>query len=316
MPAAKLGRGTFINIGKESTYGVAGSITVSARIASETLKREQERAQSTHLSTSAAAFAFDTFDGMEICGGDVELPVYYNGTGILLNAAVGSSSTSASGSLQLHTYTPDDSLPSLTIELQRGNNTSEKFKGCIVSTMSLSIEAGQQMSGSFTFIAQTADTRTSAVSSTFNTANKKVNHFEAGTLSYNGNTYNIRSMNFNLDNKVERRDLLGSKLTAEPAITDLREVTLECTADYEDDNLYNSQLAGDISDAVIHFTNSDGFIFSIYIKAAQLISYNDDISTVGRVERTFQFQGFADAGGSHEAFKIEITNNNSGAEDN
>ena len=44
MPAAKLGRGTFINIGKESTYGVAVTTTVSARIASETLKREQERA--------------------------------------------------------------------------------------------------------------------------------------------------------------------------------------------------------------------------------------------------------------------------------
>ena len=114
-------------------------------------------------------------------------------------------------------------------------------------------------------------------------------------------------MNLNLDNKVERRNLLGSKLTAQPSITDLREITLECTADYESDVLYNSQIAGDISDVVISFTNGS-LSLTITLKSCQITAYSDDISTVGRIENNVTFQGFADAGSSYDAFTIAIVN--------
>ena len=311
MPAAKLGRGTFINLGEESTWGNAVSPTVSNRIASESLKRTQERSQKTHLSTSLGVFAFSpAFDGFEICEGDIEHPIGYNGSGLLLKAACGALATTGPvGPDYTHTYSAGTTgdLPSLTCHLQRGNSTSERFYGLIVSSMSLSIEAGGQMMGSFSFVGKSAETRTAAITSSFNASNLDVFHYEASSLSYNGNTYDLRSMNLNLENQVERRNLLGSKLTAQPSITDLRTITLECTADHEGDVLYNSQIDGDISDVVISFTNGS-LSLTITLKSCQITAYSDDINSGGRIENSVTFQGFADAGGANDAFTIAIVN--------
>ena len=304
-----LGRGSFIGIGTEVTYASGVATPVNLRIISESMGRNQERSQKTHLSTSLGAFSLGSFDGMEIAGGSVDLPILYDGTGMLLKAALGDISTSGAGPF-VHIYQPasDASLPSLTLKVQRGTGTMEEFLGCKVSTMSISCEAGSEMTASFEFIGKTANSRTTAITPTFGSG-AQVFHFEAGTLEFNGLSYNIRSFTLNLDNKVERRDLLGSKQTAEPAITDIREVTMDVTADYEDDNLYNSQLSGTVSDATITFAASGGggVQFKIDLNRAQLTSYDDSISSVGRIERTMTFQGFATSGGD-PALRIEVTN--------
>lgn len=305
-----LGRGSFIAIGTESTWATGVATPVNNRIISESLLRNQERSQKTHLSTSLGAFSLGAFDGMEMAGGSVDLPILYDGTGMLLKAALGDISTTGAGPF-LHSYQPatDASLPSLTIKVQRGTGTMEEFLGCKVSTMSISCEAGSEMTASFEFIGKTAEARTTAITPTFGTG-LQVFHFEAGTLEFSGASYNIRSFTLNLDNKVERRDLLGSKQTAEPAITDIREVTLDVTADWEGDALYNAQLAGTVSDATITFTaaSGGGITFKIDLNRAQLTAYDDNISSVGRVERSMTFQGFATSGGD-PALKIQINNN-------
>ena len=316
MPAAYLGRQSFIYIGEEGSWGSPASLTVYNRVTEIGLQREQEREQKTHLSTSAAAFSEGSFDGMEIAGGSFGVPVLYDGTGLLLYAATGATPVSAAaGALFDHEYKPSSDLPSLTIDVQRGSGTSEKFLGCIVSTMNLSIAAGEEMIGSFEVIAKTANSRAASIAPPTFGSGDSVLHYQAGSLSYNSVTYNVRSIELNLDNKVERRDLLGSKTTAQPAITDVREITLSVTADYEDDNIYNAQLAGTISNVVIEFVNSTtNHIFEITLNDAQLISYNDNINSVGRIERTFEFQGFADS--SNTAFKIRVRNGSSSAVSN
>lgn len=307
-----LGRGSFIAIGTEATWASAVATPVNLRIISETMQRNQERSQKTHLSTSLGAFSLGSFDGMEIAGGSVDLPILYDGTGMLLKAALGDISTSGTGPYA-HIYQPatDASLPSLTLVVQRGTGTKEQFLGCKVSTMSISCEAGSEMTASFEFIGKTANSRAAGITPTFGSG-AQVFHFEAGTLEYNGVSYNIRSFTLNLDNKVERRDLLGSKQTAEPAITDIREVTMDVTADWEDDNLYNAQIAGTVSDATITFTASSGggILLKIDLNRAQLTAYEDNINSVGRIERSMTFQGFATSGGD-PALRIEITNNDS-----
>tara|TARA_Y100001963_G_scaffold136990_1_gene200219 strand:- start:490 stop:1041 length:552 start_codon:yes stop_codon:yes gene_type:complete len=178
--------------------------------------------------------------------------------------------------------------------------------------MSLSIEAGGEMTASFEVIAQTAGARTSAVTPTYNTTARQVLHFEAGQMSFNGNNYDLRSLTLNVDNKVDRRNFLGSKLTAEPATIDIREVTLECSCDVESttaSNIYNEQIAGVIGTVAITFTNSDADTFKIELFNAQLTAYDDAISTVGRLERTFSFQGFRSS--SNPPVKITIVNQQS-----
>ena len=174
------------------------------------------------------------------------------------------------------------------------------------------------MEGTFNFIGKTSDARSgAALSPSFSTGNVDVRHFDAGTMAFNSVNYNLRSMTFSCDNKVERRDLLGSKQSAQMGTTDIKEVTLECTADLEDNNIYNAQLDGTAGDVVISFSQGTGAAahsFEITLNAAQIIDYSDNISSVGRIERTFTFQGFADLNTSpSDAFKIVIVNSeNSG----
>ena len=310
--AAVFGRNSFILLGEESTWGTPVATGVTNRVISTALTRTQERSQTTFLSTGDAGYSRGTFDGFEIAGGTIEMPLYYENTGMILKAALGDVTDSGAGPSYTHVYEPALTLPSLTIANQRGSGQSEKFEGCIVSSMSLSIEAGGEMTASFEVIAQTAGARTSAVTPTYNTTARQVLHFEAGQMSFNGNNYDLRSLTLNVDNKVDRRNFLGSKLTAEPATIDIREVTLECSCDVESttaSNIYNEQIAGVIGTVAITFTNSDADTFKIELFNAQLTAYDDAISTVGRLERTFSFQGFRSS--SNPPVKITIVNQQS-----
>tara|TARA_Y100001938_G_C8092082_1_gene435650 strand:- start:2750 stop:3664 length:915 start_codon:yes stop_codon:yes gene_type:complete len=295
-------------MGQESNWGVAaGSQTVYNRVMSIDMSRTIEREQRTHLTTSNAAFSFGSFDAFEIAGGSITVPVQYDGTGILIYNALGATPTTTGSDPYIHTYTPSTEARFLTIQCQRGSGTMEAFLGCMVSTMNISIESGQQMEAEFEFIAKTSNNRTSAITSPNFGSGLPVNHYESGTLSFDSQTYSVRSISLNLDNKLERRNLLGSKQTAQPAITDIREITLDVVADWEDDNLYNAQYLGTAGDVVITFTNSAGHYFKITLNEAQLTSYEDNVDSVGRIERSFTFQGFATSGGN-AAFEIEIKN--------
>jgi len=302
-----LGRNSFVRIGEESTYGAgSSSANVFNRIVSTSLGRNQERSQTTHLSTSDAAFSQGFFDGMELAGGSLEIPIYYEGNGILLKAAIGSV-VDGGGPPYSHTYRPTAVLPSLEITVQRGSGNAELFEGCVISTMSLSVEAGGEMTASFEIIAETAQARSGSLTPSYGDG-VQVLHYQAGTMSFNSVNYSLRSLDFNLDNKIDRRNLLGSKLTAQPLITDIREVTMTVTCDLEDDNLYNAQLAGTQSDCEITFTgtDADADTFKLKLFNAVITSYSDEINTVGRIERTIEFQGLADS--SDPAFEIVIVN--------
>lgn len=176
----------------------------------------------------------------------------------------------------------------------------------MVSTMSISCEAGAEASASVEFIAETAATRTTAITPSFGTG-AQVFHHQAGTLSYNGNAYTVRSFEFSLDNKLERVNNLGSKLTGQPQISDVREVMITCTLDLEDNNLYNSQLAGDSSDVELAFTSGTDSI-TFLLRNAEIVDYSDDVTSFGRIERTVTFMGIA---GSNTAFKITMINDDS-----
>lgn len=304
--ALEFGRSAFIKYAEETTYGTPVSTTISNRVTSVSLSRSQERERTTHLSQSAAAFAVATFDAFEQAGGSVEMPVFYRGLGLLLKAATGATIVTTGSNPYTHVFEPTTDLSSLTIEFQRGTGSSEKFEGCMVSTMSISCEAGAEASASVEFIAETAATRTTAITPSFGTG-AQVFHHQAGTLSYNSNTYTVRSFEFSLDNKLERVNNLGSKLTGQPQISDVREVMITCTLDLEDNNLYNSQLAGDSSDVELAFTSGTDSI-TFLLRNAEIVDYSDDVTSFGRIERTVTFMGIA---GSNTAFKITMVNDDS-----
>ena len=312
------GRNTFVKTGVESTWGnVSGSMhTNTNRVISTTLARQQQRDGRTHLSTSDGATRMGFFDTFEETGGNLTIPFYYDGIGTFIKGLIGSATTTPAGSDFIHEYKSNTTdFISFTCELQRGSDSTqgmEKFLGMKVASGTISVEAGSEMTLSMELIGKTSNNRASGITPTYNTGVQQVYHYESGGLTWNGTTYYIRSMEISVDNKLERRNLLGSKLTYEPDSTDYREITMSCELDLEDNNLYNDMIAGNQSAIEIIFTqtgstNNINFIF----QNAIITDYSDPISTVGRLTRSVTFTALSTT--TTEAFKIRMRNGNSSA---
>lgn len=312
----QFGRGAFIKLGEESTYGtVASSTPVNNRIISASFQKTQEKERKTHLSQSGAGgFQNGHFEAFLNVGGSIDLPLLYEGTGMLLKAAIGAVSTTDLGATEdpryRHDYEPatDGELPSLSIGLQRGTGSYEVFKGCKVTTMSISGTAGEEVTASFELIAQDANSRGTATTANFGTG-RQIFHFESGDLSYNSADYKMKSFELSLDNKLERRNVLGDKKTLEPITNDVKDITLSVTLEMEDNALYTAYLAGTQSDVEFTFTNSDDDTCNVLIRNCYITDYDDSINTFGAIERTMTFVGEGDS--SDEAIRIRVTNNQS-----
>ena len=312
----QFGRGAFIKLGEESTYGtVASSTPVNNRIISASFQKTQEKERKTHLSQSGAGgFQNGHFEAFLNVGGSIDLPLLYEGTGMLLKAAIGAVSTTDLGATEdpryRHDYEPatDGELPSLSIGLQRGTGSYEVFKGCKVTTMSISGTAGEEVTASFEVIAQDANSRGTATTASFGSG-RQIFHFESGDLSYNSEDYKMKSFELSLDNKLERRNVLGDKKTLEPITNDVKDITLSVTLEMEDNALYTAYLAGTQSDVEFTFTNSDDDTCNVLIRNCYITDYDDSINTFGAIERTMTFVGEGDS--SDEPIRIRILNNQS-----
>jgi hypothetical protein len=319
--AIQFGRNAFIQVAEESTYGTAaGSGYTDMRLVSCTLQKTIERARKTHLNQGDAGFVRSTFDAFNITGGNVSGPLHYAGNGDILKAALGAVS-SAGSSPTTHSFTVAENLPSLTMTLHRGaaqsgNPSKEEFKGCVINTLTISCAAGEEAQFSAEIIAQDASAR-----ATFNPATHgasfpasalPVLHHQSSSITWDGNTYTARSFEITIDNKIERRNLLGSQLTSEPNTGDVREVRFTATMDLDDNTLYNSSITTPTatdSDVVLTMTGTGNnqMVFTIY--NAVIEEYSDSVTTFGRIERTITFLGTVDSSGN-EAIKINMINDN------
>jgi len=309
MAAVLTGHGAFIKLGKETVWGTSVSTTISNRINSVSIQKTQERNQKANLSVPSSGVLGGLYDGFLRVEGSVEMPVQYKGLGLLIQMALGDISTSGADPYT-HVFTPDISLPSATIEVQRGSgitNQMEKFVGVKVSSLSISCEAGGEMTATIEFIGKTSDARTGSISPTFGTGSS-VLHFHAGQLSFNATNYDVRSFTFTITNNLERRDLLGSKETAEPAIGDVRTITLEATLDIEDDTLQAAYINATQSDVSLNFTSGSEQI-QFDLTNALITDHSDPVTAFGRVERTVTFTGLADS--SNVGGQITLINNDS-----
>lgn len=306
---------SFLRVGEESTWGTKQvSTTQDIRVISSTLQLVQERERTTHLSVPTSGMQSGTFEGFRNAGGSIDIPAYYDGIGVLIKAALGTLATTGSSPLYTHTYTPAASLPSMSMQFQRGTNLTdsrEDFLGLKVNTMTISAEAGSEMTISFDLIGKDAQTRTTNITSDF-PAHDEVLHYEAGSLtlgsSFSPTSLDIRSFELTLSNAIDRRNLLGSKLTGEPVFSDLREVTMSVTCDVTDNTLYNASLTGTTDDVSLQFTRTADAThhFKMTLSNATIEDYNDNITAFGRVERTFTFRGTANA--TNAGLTIEIKN--------
>jgi len=318
--AIQFGRSAYIGVLEESTYGTlaSGSYT-DMRLISCSLQKTIERARKTHLNQGSAGFVRSTFDAFNVTGGNITGPLHYAGNGAILKAALGNVSSSAGPAPITHTFTVLPNLPSLSVKFfrgqaQSGNPSRENFLGCVVNTLTISCAAGEEAQFSAEIIAQDAEARTGdATAASFPTTANSVLHHQSSDLTWDGNTYKVRSFEIVVDNKIERRNYLGSQLTSEPNTSDVREVRMTVTTDLEDEVIYaDAIITPTAADADVTLTmtgtGNDQMIFTIY--NAVIEEYSDAVTTFGRIERTVTFLGTIDSSGN-EAIKIEMINDNS-----
>ena len=316
------GFNAFLKITPETTdYGgvLALGTPIDTRLISSSLITDQEKNRKTNLSVPSSGMLGSVYDGFRNSGGSIEIPLQYDNSGIMIYMALGAASTTAVGSDYRHEYVPNFALASANIKFQRGSNLAnslEEFRGCMVSTMSISCEAGGEMTGSFDIVAQNSTARSGSISSSFGDGDS-VLHFEAGDLTLGGtlapSSLKIRSFELTLDNKLERKNVLGAKITAQPVISDVREVTMSITADLDDNSVYDDMLNDKSGTVSIKFTRTamTDHYFQISLDNAIIEGYSDAVSSFGRVERTFTIRGLA--GTSDDGLKISIRNDNSTA---
>lgn len=305
--ATLFGHGAFISLGKETTWGSAATLNIDNRINSVQLQQNQERNQKANLSVPASGMLGELFDGFIVCEGTIEMPLYYQGQGLIFELAFGKITTTGSGAPYTHTFEPQITLPSATIGVQRGSGISnqfEKFTGCKVTSLSVSAEAGGEVTASIDFIGKQALTRQANETASFGTG-ASILHFHAGTLEFDSKSYNVRSMTYTITNNVERRNVLGSKLTAEQAIGDVRTATLDVTLDIENNDLNAAFLAGTQSDVSLQFTSGSTSI-KFMLTNAQISEFGDPVSGFGRVEQSMTFTGLASS--SNAGAKVILIN--------
>lgn len=312
------GFNSFLRIGKEANWGVQQvSSKVDVRLISGGLQTAQAIERKTHLSVPTSGMQSGTFQAFRTAGGAIDIPVHYDGIGVLFEAALGSVSSSGVSDPITHTYSPSFDLPSMTIQFQRGTGLSssmEEFLGCKVSTMSISCEAGSECTASFEIIAKDGSTRTTDITASLPSTDAVLHH-EAGSLTMTSSlslsSLEIISFELSLDNKLDRRNVLGSKLTGEQVITDVREVTLSVTADVTDNTILSDHLAQNAGDVSIEFTRTadSNHKFKVELTNAIIDSYTDPVNAYGRVQRTFVFRGLANS--SDNGLTITVINANS-----
>ena len=314
MPALTA-RGAGIMLGAETTYGTAVARTVSRPVRSVALQTNLEQTAVPDLYSGTAATSRRHHKARTTSGGSVSMVLAYDAMGLILKSALGAAATTGTGPYT-HTYTLANALPSLTIDVIRGNSTNgEIFEGCIINTLTLSGSPGDVVTCDLDIIAETSAARSSAATLSI-TEKAIVLGSNAGQFGFGGNNNDLSSFRLTVNNNVERRPTLGSLTTAEPNRSGNMSVTMEVTlacVGLNNDTFLAAQLADTNGDATITFTSaatSDRSL-AITLHNAWIESATDPVNDAGVITQSLVLRGESD--GTDLGLKIVAINGNSSA---
>lgn len=137
-----------------------------------------------------------------------------------------------------------------------------RFTGAVANTLSLAIQAGQIVTGSFGFLAKTMTIAQAAIASSSYTAvntNPVMNAASNfGSLTVTGASgIELTALNLNITNNLRQQPVVGS--VASRGLSAGRfEVTGDLTAYFEDQSLYDLFIAGTAADLSFTLTDSAG----------------------------------------------------------
>jgi len=302
------GSGTKVSFGVESTAGTEVSRTVTVRPRSTSLAAKRNSDRVPHLVPSAGSTnANEMFTSAIEVGGEVVMVGAYqgNGLGLLLEAVMGSVSTSGSGPY-VHAYTLGSAGLSLSgcVERGIGGQGDEEFYGLHLASMELSVAVGALMEVKADFIgmgvgARGADTPPAMATPYY------ISHADCGAVGFDSGSYKASSVTLNIDTKLARLPELGSLYTSAPEREDFQEITLAVEFVSRSDALYAAHLADTRGDVTVSFTDGTRTL-AITLHNACMISYEDPISDPGVIRQRVTWRGLGND--TNDGLAISLTN--------
>lgn len=173
--------------------------------------------------------------------GSVDMPVNpENGIGLLLLSAFGGESfTSPQTDVGEHTFTPSDTLPFLSVEVDRDTDVVRNV-GCGVDSLELSHTSEDKLTASVDMTARTPDTSVSSSSPTY--SDLRNFRFSDATVTFGGTdrSTDVQDVSVSIENNLEGyyRD---ERVLAKMGIGE-RVVTVTATLDFESTTLFDTFL--------------------------------------------------------------------------
>lgn len=242
-----------LNVATESTYGTYVAGTRAYEFTDESLSFEPNKVQGKGLRTSARVArsgrrVITTSQG----GGNVTIEATTKGMGILLAAAMGSSTvTLVSGSTYQHNFTLGDTPASLSIQKgvpnTAGTVSTFSYLGCMVNSFTFTAPNDGIATFEFDIDARNLDTGQSFAALTY-PSSPNLYHFGQAAATYSGTVTaptttaiatagtaatDIREFEVTVNNNLadDRFNYGASGLKAKPTVG-LREITGKFTAEY------------------------------------------------------------------------------------
>jgi len=306
MTCPGLGVNSWISIVKESSYGVnPGSPNDYLRIVSEQMKVDMgKKALPAITGIDPANFAA----GNKVVAGDIEPLLLWESCGSFMEGGLGAVDTDSDSPVadaHTHNFSYEETLPSYSIEVSKGNIPAGKifeYVGCKINQLRFDWNEADVLRLIASIMAkdESANQTASGAPSYASTA-LSINHFlldESITTLVGSAGTKCKSGSMLVNNTLGNRFLQGSKLTAEPCRTGKRIISGHLVVEFEDLTAYDAFIddtAGAfrvkwISESFI--TGTTPYSLEMNLAGTKLIGDTPVANSEGILETTFGFQNY------------------------
>ena len=248
-----------VGLVKEVTYGTYVAPTRFIEFVSESMKQEIDRVESKAIRANSRVMRSDDWaSGTKGVSGDVELELWNKSFGLIFELMIGGSAvtTTATGSMYTHTFTPGD-LASATIQAGvpdiGGTVRPFSYTGCMVNEWELSSTVGDPVMVKLGVVGQAETTAQSLASASYATGLELLT-FVGGNLSIAGTGVPVNKVTLKGNNGLATdRYFLGSANRSQPLEADLREYSGDFEAEFTDLTAYNRYVNGTEAALVLTF---------------------------------------------------------------
>ena len=312
--ADQIGRGSYVMLGKESTWGTAVSRTNTLHVLSHAFKRDIQKRVVPVLGLGGPTHR-ETDSEVDNCSWSLEALPSYENFGMLLEACFGSlATTGPAGSDYTHTYTLGGAVPSgLTMEPIMGSYTdSATFEGCTVQRMRFSLGSGDLAKLSVSGFAETHAAPTTATSPSLGSGQTFLRASHGGTFDFNSNSLQVSSFEVEIATGNVAPRKIGSATVQAPSQS-VTEVTGQITLIFQTWAQHTEFVSDTQGDGTFAMTSSS-LTATFTMQNMKWSGASQPVSSHGFITQTLQFRCLGD--GTDHGLKLVIVNENSSGTSN